>query len=307
MPIVGAGQYTCRRRYITTRARRLGAALAVALVCAPLEPVVAQARVLERHTFSDPEGKLLAFYSSAMAFSPAGIAPDESRLSFSVEVSHVPYLNTAQRRPSIDKPESTNLAPFFPRPRLSARFGSWIAELSWIPPMEVFEVEANLGSAAVTAPAMHFGSLRVSPRVWTTFGRVRGAMTCSTEEMLGKGPDLALYYATVCHGNESDDWFEPRLFGGELLASKPLGSGGARAYAVLGARADRTRFDIGVLTSTGARDADHPILELRTVRPHGAVGASWRVRRNIFAGGEVFYAPGSLVTARVSGRWVIRQ
>ena len=279
----------------------------MALVCAPLEPVVAQDRVLERHSFSSPEGKLLAFYAAAMAFSPAGIAPDESRIALSLELSHVPYLSTAQRRPSIDKPESTNLAPFFPRPRLSARLGGWIAELSWIPPMEVFEVEANLVSAGVTGPALRVGTFQVAPRAWTTLGRVRGAMTCSVSEMVGKGPDLELYYATVCHGRESDDWFEPRLFGGELLASRPLGSNGGRAYAVLGARVDRTRFDIGVLTSTGARDADHPILQLRTVRPHGAVGASWRVRSGIFAGGEVFYAPGSLVTGRISGRWVIRQ
>jgi hypothetical protein len=32
----------------------------------------AQERVLEQHGFTDPEGRLLAFYSAAMAFSPAG-------------------------------------------------------------------------------------------------------------------------------------------------------------------------------------------------------------------------------------------
>jgi hypothetical protein len=76
---------------------------------------------------------------------------------------------------------------------------------------------------------------------------------------------------------------------------------------MLGARLDRTRFDIGVLTFEGQRDGDHPILQLRTFRPHGAIGGSWRVRRGVYAGGELFYAPGSLLTARVSGRWLIRQ
>ena len=90
------------------------------------------------------------------------------------------------------------------------------------------------------------------------------------------------------------------------MAHASLGGGGSRIYAVLGARIDRTRFDIGVLTFDGQRDADHPILELRTVRPHGGVGASWRVRRGVFAGGELFYAPGSVLTARIAGRWVIR-
>jgi hypothetical protein len=267
----------------------------------------AQDRVLERHGFSDPEGRLLAFYSASMAFSPAGIGWDDSRLSFALEVSHVPYLNRAQRRPSIDKPESTNLAPFFPRPRLSVRLGSWRAEASWIPPMRVFDVEANLGSVAIRGPAARLGAFRVAPRAWATIGRVRGSMTCSSSEMVGQGSDLELYYNTVCHGRESDDWFEPRMVAGEAVVSRSLGDGGSGIYGTLGARFDRTRFDIGVLTFEGNRDTDHPILQLRTFRPHGAIGGSWRVRRGVSAGGELFYAPGSLLTGRVSGRWEIRQ
>ncbi|HEX6942680.1 MAG TPA: hypothetical protein VF128_07110 [Gemmatimonadaceae bacterium] len=302
MPIVGAGQYTCRRRYITSRV--CGFTVAALLAAGD---VAAQERVLERHGFSDPEGRLLAFYSASMAFSPAGIGWDDSRLSFALEVSHVPYLDKAQRRPSIDKPESTNLAPFFPRPRLSLGVGAWRVEASWIPPMRVFDVEANLGSLAISGPAVKLGAFRLSPRAWGTIGRVRGAMTCSSQEMVGHGSDLELYYATVCHGRESDDWFEPRMAAGEAVLSRSLGTGGSSMYAMLGARADRTRFNIGVLTFEGQRDPDHPILQLSTFRPHGAVGGSWRVRRGVYAGGELFYAPGSLLTGRVSGRWLIRQ
>lgn len=300
MPIVGAGQNTCRRRYITFGiAGALSAAVHVV-------PVLAQARVTETHSFSEPEGRLLGFYSAAMAFSPAGIAPDQSRLSFQLEVSHVPSLNRAQRRPSIDKPESTNLAPFFPRPRGMLRLGAWTTELSWIPPMKVFDVTANLASAAITAPALSLGSLHITPRVWGMTGRVEGAMTCSTKEMLGKGADLELYYNTVCHGNQSKDWFEPRMLGAEAIAVKSSGGGGSRLYALLGGRVDRTKFDIGVITFEGDRDAEHPILQLRTVRPHAAIGGTWKVRREVFAGAEAFYAPGSLLTVRVSGRWVAK-
>jgi hypothetical protein len=265
----------------------------------------AQERTLERHIFSEPEGRLLAFYSAAMAFTPAGLPPDDSRVAFMLEVSHVPSLNRDQRRPSIDKPESTNLAPFFPRPRLSVRLGNWTAEASWVPPMRVFDVEANLGAVSLAAPAMQIGPLRLQPRAWGVTGRVRGSMTCSTREMIGRGADLELYFNTVCHARESDDWFEPRMLGGELVASRAIG--GASAYAVIGGRIDRTRFDIGVLTAIGERDQDHPILELRATRPHLALGASWRVRREVSAGAELFYAPGSLLTARVSGRWMVRR
>lgn len=173
--------------------------------------------------------------------------------------------------------------------------------------MRVFDVEANLVSAAIVAPSLTVGSLAIAPRAWGTFGRVRGSMTCSTQTMLGHGTDLELYYNTVCHGRESDDWFEPRMVAGEAVISRALGSNGGRLYAVGGARVDRTRFDIGVLTFDGTRDADHPILQLRTTRPHGALGASFRVRRGVLAGAELFYAPGSLLTGRVSGKWIVRQ
>ena len=298
---MGAGLYTCRRRYISI-ALALGT-----LLCGAAVEAAAQVRIVEPHPFSDPEGRLLAFYSAAMSFSQAGFAPDESRIAFTLEVSHVPYLNEAQRRPTIDKPESTNLAPFFPRPRLGMRFGSWTVEGSWIPPMEVFEVTANLLSAAVTGPSARLGSIDVAPRVWGTVGKVQGAMTCSPKTMVGNGADLELYYATVCHSRESDDWFQPRVLGGEAVASFALGDGGSRMYATVGARYDRTRFDIGVLTFEGKRDQDHPVLELDAFRPQGAIGASWRATRSLATGGELFYAPGSVLTVRISGRWIIRQ
>ena len=71
--------------------------------------------------------------------------------------------------------------------------------------MRVFDVEANLVSGAIVAPALRLGGLSIAPRLWGTFGRVKGSMTCSTQTMLGHGSDLELYYATVCHGRESDD------------------------------------------------------------------------------------------------------
>ncbi len=297
---MGAVLCTCWRRYISL------ALATIALLGGAAAESAAQARTVETHPFSDPEGRLLAFYSAAMSFSLAGFAPDESRIAFTLEASYVPYLNEEQRRPSIDKPESTNLAPFFPRPRLGVRLGSWFMEGSWIPPMEVFDVTANLLSAAVTGPSARVGSIDIAPRVWGTLGRVKGAMTCSPKTMVGNGADLELYYATVCHGRESDDWFEPRVLGGEAVASFTLGAS-TRMYATAGARYDRTRFDIGVLTFDGKRDGDHPILELDTFRPQGAIGASWRATQSLATGGELFYAPGSLLTVRFSGRWILRQ
>lgn len=72
-------------------------------------------------------------------------------------------------------------------------------------------------------------------------------------------------------------------------------------YAAGGVRVEAgTRFDIGVIRADGTyRDPDHPVLEMHTVLAQFGFGAVWRGFRPALVAGELFYAPGSLVTARV--------
>src|SRR5690606_24700669 len=115
-----------------------------------------QARVIEEHAFDEPEGRLLGFYAAAVAFSPAGFAVPDAAVTFGLELSYIPWLDASQRRPSIDKPEATNLAPVFPRPRLGLRLpGEVTLEASWIPPLQVFDVRANLFGLSLTRPLAH--------------------------------------------------------------------------------------------------------------------------------------------------------
>lgn len=310
---VGVEQAGGRRRYAFA-VPGLGTALGVlvwfpmalvALVWFPMA-VAAQGRDVQRHEPNEPEGRLLAFYAAAVAFSPAGFVTTGERVTFGVELSYVPWLDASQRRPSIDKPEATNLAPVFPRPRLGVQLPGEVGlELSWVPPIRLFDVEANLFGLSLTRRVADVGGVSLSPRVWLTAGRVRGAMTCNEGTMRGHGLELETYYQTVCRGHESDDWFEPRLLGAELIARRSIGSG-VVAYLAGGARYDRTRFDIGVQLPDGSRDPDHPVLELRTTRPHMSVGAAWRTGPRWAVGAEGFYAPGSLFTARVTARRVVR-
>lgn len=300
MATVGELLSTCRPRYTT----HLLLLLAAAVTHSPGR-LMAQERVIERHVFDEPEGRLLAFYSATMAFTPGGLTAGNG-WSVGIEMSYVPFLNEAQRRPSLDKPEATNLVPFFPRPRLGVRFAGLYVEGSWIPPMRVFDVEANLLSGSISGVGWAMAGWHISPRVWGATGRVRGTITCAASAMVGKGADLETYYATVCHGRESDDWFEPRMLGAEAIAVRVLADGALRAYVGAGARVDRSRFDIGVLTGEGVRDPDHPILELRATRPHFTLGAGWHPRGRIATGAELFYAPGSVLTARATVRWSAR-
>jgi hypothetical protein len=258
--------------------------------------------MVERRGFSEGQGKLMAFYSAALTFSPVNAprARNRGALEAWLELAFVPRLTLEQRRVG-DKPESTNLAPVFPRPRLTYALTDRLAiEGSWLPPVEVFDVKANVVSLALSWTSAVRGSLRFSPRVAGMLGSVEGSITCFEE--LGSGsPDLALYYGTICYGRESRDDFQPRHALAELMIGWEREETRFVPYAGLGARGDWTKFDIGVIRPDGSVEPDHPILELRTVRPYGVLGATLRAASRARATAELLYAPGSIVTVRLQG------
>ena len=261
-----------------------------------------QERIVQRHSFSDGEGKLMAFYSAGLTFSPVAAPRQRSRgdLALGLELGYLPRLSTEQRRVG-DKPEATNLAPIFPRPRISYAVTDRVTvEASWIPPVEFFDVKANVASLALSWTTASGGALRFTPRLAATIGSVEGSITCS-EDLRGTSPDLDLYYLLVCHGRESRDEFFPRHMLAELLVGWNRGNAAVRPYAGIGARRDWTRFDIGVIRPDGTREPDHPILELRALRPYGVLGTTVGVGARVRGTAEVLYAPGTIFTLRIQG------
>jgi hypothetical protein len=249
----------------------------------------------------------MLYYSSTVAFSSLGVmhavgavsgrAP--RRFEGAIELSYLPPLSEEQRTAGLDKPEATNLAPVFARPRVSARLpGDAILELSWIPPVRLFDVKANLLAGALSRSFALAPAIRVVPRVSVLAGRVEGPITCNRETATEGDASLQVYYATVCYGRDSNDFFEPRHVSAEMLVTRVTTSARLHPYVSAGARAERTRFDIGVRRPDGSRDPDHPILEVKTTRAYGTVGASWLGVPRTRLAAEVYYAPGSVVTVR---------
>ena len=258
-------------------------------------------RAVERYRWQDPEGRIMAYYSAAVAFSPVG-APRVARPwggSFGLEVSYVPALSEAQRSRGFSHAESTNLVPMVPRPRLSLTLPAGFAvEGSWIPPIRAFGVTANLVSAAITRPFALRGNVILTPRIAGTTGSVKGAITCN-EDLQARGGGDAIFYAHVCHGVESEDRFEPLALSGELVASRTIRGGSIAPYAGVGLRREHTTFDVGVRYSDGSVDPNHPILKMNLTRGYGFLGATWSGPRRSALSAEMFYAPSSLLTARV--------
>lgn len=291
--------------------RCLAAALGYAAAATSL---AAQSRELQRYGAGAPEAKLMLYYSSTVAFSPLGVpygvagTPGQApatgraspRLEAAVEISYLPDLSLEQRTTGSDKPEATNLAPLFPRPRIGTRLpGGFGLELSWIPPVRVFDVKANLFGGALSRSFAVMNGVRIIPRASVLVGRVEGPITCNRETSEEGDAALATYFSLVCYGNDSRDYFEPTHVSGELMVARTTTSGRWQPYVSAGARAERTRFDVGVIRRDGTRDRDQPILEVKTTRAYGTAGASWLGLPRTRLAGELYYAPGSAFTARV--------
>jgi hypothetical protein len=287
----------------------------------------AQDRELKTYGPGASEAKLMLYYSSTVAFSPIGTpygtkdssAPAVStsalssmatatgrtarplpRIELGIEFSYLPTLSADQRTVGTDKPEATNLAPVFVRPRLGIRLPDGVGlEASWIPPMRVFDVKANLFAAALSRAFAVGSGIRLTPRLSVLAGRVEGPITCNRDTAYNSGDDaLVTYYTFVCYGNNSRDFFEPRHIAGELIVARASANGRWEPYVSAGARAERTRFDVGVIRPDGSRDTDNPVLEVKATRAYGAAGASWVGVPRTRLAAELYYAPGSVLTVR---------
>lgn len=279
----------------------------------PATPLPAQGRELRRYGPGAPEAKLMLYYSSAVAFSPLGVplgvggrsvmaaasSGTAPRFEAAMELSYLPPLSSEQRSAGSDKPESTNLAPVFARPRVGARLPGGVAlELSWIPPVRVFDIKANLFAGAISRSFVAPVGLRIVPRASFLAGRVEGPITCNRDTATKGSAALATYFSFVCFGNDSRDFFQPRHVSGEVLVARGSTSGRWQPYVSAGGRAERTRFDIGVIRRDGTRDPDEPVLEVKTTRAYGTAGASWFGLARTRLAAELYYAPGSAITVR---------
>jgi hypothetical protein len=245
----------------------------------------------------------MGFYAAAVAFSSIGLttATTPWEVSAGVEFSYLPRLSRAERSAGFDKPESSNLSPVIPRPRISVTVpGAVRVEMSWLPPVRVFGAKANLSSLALSRTVSAGYGITVTPRFTATGGRVRGPITCNDDLLEGTESE-ALYFRAVCGNRESDDHFEPDQVSGELIVGRQAGSSRLTPYVGVGIRRDDVRFDIGVLSDTGRRNPEHPVLAMRATRPFVVGGTLFDDGRGRRIGAELYYAPGSLLTARVRG------
>ena len=261
----------------------------------------AQADAQCRPPASSHEARLLAFYAAPLAFSPA-TAPAPVRawsVRVGVEGAPVPVPDAALQQTGFcyqRTTQSTRLAPFFGRPRVTVGLPAGLTvEGSYLPPITVAGATPALVSVALAHTQQLPGSGGrglLTLRLHGTTGTVRGAITCARDR-------LQLTDAGApCYGTgPSRDTFHPDMYGGEALAEFPLARDRVRLYGGVGLSQLRPGFQVGFTDAGGVHDAT----EIRANLTRGTVlgGITARLTSVADLTAQLYAVPADVMTWRI--------
>jgi len=245
------------------------------------------------------EAKTLAIFSVPLAFGPAGAPLTAGRLAFGIEAVYLPNVDPATATPTICRPgkgpENTDLLFAAPRPRVALALGSgFMLEGSWIPPVRLNQVSANLFGVALAWTTALGGDHRLTLRGHGTFGRVRAPITCDDAA-------LADPVSECFQGTRSDDSYRPNIVGADATVSWSLGGGRVQPYLGAGYNRLMPRFQVNFTNVAGQLDDRRVEVDLdRAVLFGGATW--WPAGGRVGLSGELYAAPSDAITGRVAVR-----
>jgi len=160
-------------------------------------PCALQAQGLPDPEFLDfdaPESWALKYFASASLIT--GYGPLTSReagwIDLQLEVVEIPFLGEEYRRVGFSgtKVENLNNAPISIRPHLIYYMREKLAlSLSYVPPIELWDVKANLLAGSINWSPINKDPWTVGLRIYWQIGTADGAFTC-TEENVAAGDDF---------------------------------------------------------------------------------------------------------------------
>jgi hypothetical protein len=253
------------------------------------------------------EGKLLAFYTAPIVFSIA-TAPEVLRpatIRIGAEVEYIPKPDPVIEQTGqcfTQKSEHTSLSPVFGRPRITVGGPFGLAfEAAYLPPVTIARAKPNLFSFAVSH-AHHFALGPVSNgttlmlRVHSTFGNVKGAITCPRSQLQQTAP------SSPCYGTSpSKDTFHPDMFGGEVAAGFAPGVRGISFYGGAGVNRIDPHFQVGFTDLNGNVDITQVELQKPVNRVAIFGGVTAVLRQILDIGAQVYSVPTDATLFRLMG------
>jgi hypothetical protein len=254
------------------------------------------------------EAELFKIRGAATAFgraiAPTSLRPKGVLLMF--EVSTLQEIDSATATPTYCRPgkpsENINLLGVLPRPRVIFGIDDGLTvEASWIPPIPVNDVKANLFGVAI-ARTIVAGAGVLSLRGAATLGEIRAPITC-TEEQIAEDPSAP--GASECAGGDepSSDHYKPNSFSFDVSYARDLWQGKLRPYVGGGVNFLRPRFQVEFVDQFDVLQDQK--VEGNFTRPALFGGASLRLGSGVALSGEYYTDPGTAWTARFSAAYLL--
>ena len=267
--------------------------VAICLCLASFEFAAAQSEVHfdEELDFERPEAWALKYFASVCLFTGLGVprAIPSGSIDLGLELDWVPSLSDAERRVGFNgtKQEDLNRTEIFVRPRLQVGLPKKFSlGLSWVPPVEAFNVKPNLLSLAVGRPIASPGVWRFGLRVAGQYGKIQGDFTCTQEEAAaGEDRDRNPF---LCEAASNDE-IRVRSATLELSGARPIGKTGAfEPYFSVAANFMDLEFQVDALYS-GLIDRTLLLADGETY--HVTAGFQYLGWKRTKLGVELFYSP----------------
>jgi len=277
----------------------VGFALLAGLFAAgPALPALAQdgppeVRRFDEHLdFDRPEAWALQYFASVTLLTGFGPPPaaDPGSVELGLDVGWIPELGPAESEVGFRgaKQEDLNKAPVLVRPRLVVGLPrAWSLTVGWVPPVEAFDVEANLLSASIGRGFDAGGTWRWGVRAFGQTGSLSSDVTCP-RDVAARGDD-PMGNPSGCEAPSSDE-VGLRYAGLELSVAR-AGAGRWVPHAAIAGSWLDLEMQVDALTF-GFRDRTK--LTAHGTRWSAAVGMHRRPAgegRAPTVGLEVLYAP----------------
>lgn len=243
------------------------------------------------------EANTFAALSVPIAFTGARAPAAARGVSVGLELASLPEVGSTNSTPTSCRPgkgpENTHPIAGIVRPRVTVAVHGFVLEASWVPPIGVNHVRANLIGLAVAHPFALAGGWSLGLRAHAVFGSIHAPVTCS---------DASLHDATSeCFGGtRSNDRWQPGVFGAEAVVA--TGRSNVRPYLGLGYTMLRPRFMVDFTNAAGSTDNTEVRVNLSRVSLFG--GLMWRLGRSSITA-EAYSTPADAVAARVVVRTLV--
>lgn len=266
-------------------------------------PAAAQTDCTAGHLpYNSNEAQLLRKFEVPLAFgasgAPTALAPGQVQLG--VDVTYLPHIDSTVATPTYCRPgkppEHVNLLFGVPRPRVTIGLPADLAlELSWVPPVRVNGVKANLFGFALSRRWALGPMSHLTARAHGSVGRIDATITCTADQIKPSGPPQ-------CAGlpAPSDDRFYPDLFGVEGMMDWAPAGWPWHPYAGIGVNVERPRFQVDPANTL----VNQPV-EGNYLRPALFGGGTIPVRPGVGVDLSFYAIPGDAVTWRAGGRWTL--